>query len=838
MTSLASPAQLEREFGTPVATQAPTATSAALAPTWYTNHVTVRPEMRLHWNITGAGANRSIAFALEYSTTTGWLGFGVGEPASGSMAGADIMVASIGTDGRLTVGDYFATAESRPTADGTPSDWVGVGYSRTANTTIVEATRLLAVTDTAHDRAIVDDGKPTKLIFAFGASASLQYHGANRAQYSINLFDPMTDRLAAVATRNDTESLQWLRDNFTIPAAVTTYVEDLCFTGPSTAGGTPYMIAARPRIQPGNEMFVHHMVLKGFLGSANCTGNSVDLLATASHASPFIFPDGVGIDLGMFTSFTVQTHYDNAMLMAGVVDSSGVEVFYTRTPREHKAGILQLGDPAVRTPGTLPSGLSAFTYECPANCTNKWTSNITVFATLQHMHKTGVMMRTQYARGENVLRTVKTEYYDFDLQDEQLLQPFVVQRGDRMATTCTYQTSGGVKWGIGSDDEMCIDFLYYYPIQTVLEGFYCGYNLCGSMTSLASPAQLEREFGTPVATQAPTATTAFSSTSTATMTGTSTSTTSTATALSPTISAPPSVTATTAVNATAAPLMNSLTATNTTTLPIATASDTPTGTVTTTTVSGVPGSAQIAITASITLRGQRFAALLASNRASLEQKLSNDLAALHRKALSPITSVANARRFSRQASDATVSVLIRSLSAVSDGDFSLLSIDYTVLVQGPSAPSTATATATVAADLNALRQSTNLQALLPETMISYASQAAPPGVTSSDSVSVVAASIKNDAVASVSPTCGIPCIVGISVGGVILIAAVVAAIAMSQRRAARYPKFNDYVREAERHQLAQQQFQSLLDPHSHHDIDLLERPSMPVRYAPPPANRR
>ena len=52
------------------------------------------------------------------------------------------------------------------------------------------------------------------------------------------------------------------------------------------------------------------------------------------------------------------------------------------------SGLLMLGDPTPGAdPGPLPNGLSRYTVECPSECTQLWSSGITVFGHFQHMRR-------------------------------------------------------------------------------------------------------------------------------------------------------------------------------------------------------------------------------------------------------------------------------------------------------------------------------------------------------------------------------------------------------------------------------------------------------------------
>jgi energy-converting hydrogenase Eha subunit H len=52
----------------------------------------------------------------------------------------------------------------------------------------------------------------------------------------------------------------------------------------------------------------------------------------------------------------MQIHYNNPGLVAGVIDNSGVTVFYTTTLRQYDADVLELADPTITNPNQIPAG--------------------------------------------------------------------------------------------------------------------------------------------------------------------------------------------------------------------------------------------------------------------------------------------------------------------------------------------------------------------------------------------------------------------------------------------------------------------------------------------------
>merc|ERR1711871_323897 len=125
---------------------------------------------------------------------------------------------------------------------------------------------------------------------------------------------------------------------------------------------------------------------------------------------------------------------------------------------------------------TIPTGLSSMQYECPASCTSQMSGPITVVSSQLHMHQVGVSMHTETVRDGQIVTEGnagprRAEYYDFNFQDS-IWKTFQVLPGDTLRTTCTYRVNeagGPVRFGLASQDEMCIDFVSYYPSDPFLE---------------------------------------------------------------------------------------------------------------------------------------------------------------------------------------------------------------------------------------------------------------------------------------------------------------------------------------------------------------------------------
>ncbi|KAJ3140828.1 hypothetical protein HK101_003465 [Irineochytrium annulatum] len=88
------------------------------------------------------------------------------------------------------------------------------------------------------------------------------------------------------------------------------------------------------------------------------------------------------------------------------------------------------------------------------------------------MHLLGLNLTTQHIRGNTELAPITTrKHYDFNFQVAgPILAPTArtIMPGDTLITTCSYMPTLGVRtnattFGEDSTDEMCFDFLFYYP---------------------------------------------------------------------------------------------------------------------------------------------------------------------------------------------------------------------------------------------------------------------------------------------------------------------------------------------------------------------------------------
>jgi len=183
---------------------------------------------------------------------------------------------------------------------------------------------------------------------------------------------------------------------------------------------------------------------------------------------------------------------------------------------------------------SIPEGLSRWSLECSSEQTSAMlTQPITAFGRLQHMHGTGTKLLTRQYNGSisdglgvvdgflpvsqrrwlrrwmrdegwfdarHLLRQTSVEYYDFNHQGETLsdsaaygtVREWTIKPGDSFLVQCFYNSDGTRRFGLGSNDEMCIDFVYYYP-RTAATSSLCDGVFGGVGVSLKQPRAFDSE---------------------------------------------------------------------------------------------------------------------------------------------------------------------------------------------------------------------------------------------------------------------------------------------------------------------------------------------------------
>lgn len=447
--------------------------------------------------------------------TGGWLGFGIGEQTSGSMLGADIVSVSVDTN---TCGafaqDWHVPFKPFPFApytggDENPfpvlddcADWSVVSGGEQDGCTFVHARRLLDTGD-SFDRPILLN-ESTRVLWAWGQAqdgTAMNYHGVHRGTNSI---------VFGAAGSQDSKKLDGCGDNedcfeydveitdYEIPAQETTY---MCegFEIPTENWESDYhAVAFYPLVD--NAKYVHHLLVHacqddeyfrshldspgfcggGLVGSSPLAQKCSSLLyAWAVGGQPVLLPAEAGVRVGNLTNkrLIIEIHYNNPGLDVGERDSTKVRMIMSKTLREHDAGVLVVGDPGLGMDDLKPGQeIVHRAAECSKECTSRAIpagENVTVFAGFPHMHSFGKQIWTNVYNSDLVYKTsiTETDFWNFEFQSTFPITPnVVIESGDILFTHCRYDTrrvSQPVEFGEASLEEMCMDFLYVYPMRTL-----------------------------------------------------------------------------------------------------------------------------------------------------------------------------------------------------------------------------------------------------------------------------------------------------------------------------------------------------------------------------------
>ncbi len=177
-------------------------------------------------------------------------------------------------------------------------------------------------------------------------------------------------------------------------------------------------------------------------------GQNLELPAAAG------FPEEVGT-----THWVVQVHYNNAKAQTGS-DQSGFEFCTTEALRPHDAGVVAFGSTRFSIPPR-----STTTIRCDYPLGPEF-ANVSLFNASPHMHTRGAALSTERLPGGTGApdTILDQKAFSFEAQGNFPITKSV-NAGDVMRTRCTWKNPGDttLTFGENTSDEMCFDFVGYYP---------------------------------------------------------------------------------------------------------------------------------------------------------------------------------------------------------------------------------------------------------------------------------------------------------------------------------------------------------------------------------------
>jgi hypothetical protein len=179
------------------------------------------------------------------------------------------------------------------------------------------------------------------------------------------------------------------------------------------------------------------------------------------------YPDNVGVHLPSTGVIMIQWHHYNNT-GAPAQDGSAVQICVVpESAREHKAGITFLGTENLQ----VPAGMMG---KAAGTCVNDSSAPITIIGFNPHMHEIGIHMSSEVTRATGGAKEMVFDLpFQFDYQTNYMMDPPVVlQPGDSIESTCTWQNEGfsSVGFGQSTKQEMCYQFALSYPYGALNNG--------------------------------------------------------------------------------------------------------------------------------------------------------------------------------------------------------------------------------------------------------------------------------------------------------------------------------------------------------------------------------
>ena len=192
-----------------------------------------------------------------------------------------------------------------------------------------------------------------------------------------------------------------------------------------------------------------------------------------ADGDPYV-PEEAGFPIEDGDQIILEVHYHNPYGLTGN-DNTSVTLYLAKELRAYDAGVLVLGNGY----STLQPGQAEVAVETICDTNNLYpllpdiqrlTNPATVNESFLHMHALGskiwtdVIRKGEFVGGEGSGPLGKNMNWNYNLQLKQSLN-FVIEPGDLLKTTCLYDTRGQtdvVRFGEGSEDEMCFNYIYYF----------------------------------------------------------------------------------------------------------------------------------------------------------------------------------------------------------------------------------------------------------------------------------------------------------------------------------------------------------------------------------------
>ncbi|CAM9956596.1 unnamed protein product [Bubo scandiacus] len=416
--------------------------------------------------------------------TTGWVAFGFSP--HGELPGSDIVIGGVFPNGSIYFSDCHVADETTLEEDES-QDYQLLSVTENKTSTTMLFKRHLRTCD-PNDLDITVD--TARLIAAFGTDDTVQFFKGQRFSKSLFL---MRYRGPSESTNPKIFFTYDLRlDNFAVPAEETKYA--CTFIPLPMVKQKHHIYKFEPVITPHNITLVHHILVYA-CGNASVLPNGIDdcyganpdfalcsqvLVGWAVGGESYQFPDEAAVSIGTPWDpqyIRLEIHYSNFDLLPGLIDSSGVRIYYTPELRKYDVGVLQTGIFPFPVHFIPPGAESYRSYGlCNSSQFDEMNGmlvpDLHVFAYLLHTHLSGRGVKAaQYRNGEQLRIICEDNKYDFRLQEiRDMKEILIIKPGDEILVECNFQTldrSGITFGGPSTMNEMCLTFLFYYPRNNI-----------------------------------------------------------------------------------------------------------------------------------------------------------------------------------------------------------------------------------------------------------------------------------------------------------------------------------------------------------------------------------
>uniref|UniRef100_A0ABM5FCS0 DBH-like monooxygenase protein 2 n=1 Tax=Pogona vitticeps TaxID=103695 RepID=A0ABM5FCS0_9SAUR len=440
-----------------------------------------RHEIYLRWDHDDEDA--MMTFELQ-APSTGWVAFGFTH--NKKITGADFVIGGVLPDGNIYFSDWHGVNEETILEDES-QDYELLSLTQDATSTTMAFQRYFRTCD-QNDLDITGD--TLRVLAAYGTNDTIDFFKGRIVHKSLFLMLQSTEEELQPPSVYHVYDLKL--NDFPVPVDDTTYA---CTFIPLPIVKTKHHIYKfEPQITPRNITLVHHILVYACgnasalpSGVSDCYGAdpafalcSQVVVGWAVGGGSYMFPNETGISIGTPLDpqwIRLEVHFSNFDLIPGLIDNSGLRLYYTPELRPHDMGILQTGV-FIFPIHFIPPGTDSFMSYGVCNTSHFEEINgapvpdMHVFGYLLHTHLAGRGLRgVLYRNGQQVTILCEDNKYDFNLQEARNLKETVVMKpGDEFLLECRYQTLDRTELTFGGPstlNEMCLAFLFYYPRNNI-----------------------------------------------------------------------------------------------------------------------------------------------------------------------------------------------------------------------------------------------------------------------------------------------------------------------------------------------------------------------------------